>query len=134
MRSKRGETLVRAVGAVTRPKVHHVTEEHPDLIKAKALVQEAKGRQKKSQIHIVGTLPSKLLVLRDIFMALQAVYKMMKHRNKLTTFDGVKAGVEETSRRRFEVRLYFQYIEIVSCVHIQFYLSSVHTFGQYSYV
>jgi len=48
-------------------------------------------------------LPCKLSALKDIFIAMQTVYEMVRRRGKRTTYTNLKAAVEEASGRRFTV-------------------------------
>lgn len=56
----------------------------------------------------VSELPHDLMVLRDIFIGLMSVYRMMRSRNMQTSFESMKEGVENASKRRFDEKALFQ--------------------------
>jgi len=98
----RGIALLEAAGVRVEKEQRKCPQpSSPRTKKAKNLT---KGLKISSCQEERATLPSKLLLLRDIFVALRTVYRMMKHRNMSTTYDSMKKGVEEASGRRFEVR------------------------------
>jgi len=76
-------------------------EELPEARKIRELRSSVKTKKRDD---VSFQLPTKLLALRDIFVGVQTVYRMMKHRNKKTTYDELRQGVEEICRKRFEVR------------------------------
>jgi hypothetical protein len=78
-------------------------EELPEARKIRELRSSVKVKKRDDTSF---QLPAKLLALRDIFVGIQTVYRMMKHRNKKTTYEELRQGVEEICKKRFEVRFY----------------------------
>jgi len=76
-------------------------KELPEATKIRELRSIVKAKRRD---NVSFQLPTKLLSLRDIFVGVQTVYRMMKHRNKKTTYDELRQGVEEICKKRFEVR------------------------------
>eukprot|EP00890_Picochlorum_soloecismus_P004223 jgi/Picsp_1/4801/NSC_02169-R1_dna replication factor cdt1 len=105
-RGKRGATLLEAVGVRKRTLCDlGPQEELPEARKIRELRSSVKTKKRDD---VSFQLPTKLLALRDIFVGVQTVYRMMKHRNKKTTYDELRQGVEEICRKRFEERFLYQ--------------------------
>lgn len=103
-RGKRGATLLEAVGVRKRNLCDlGPQEELPEARKIRELRSSVKVKKRDD---VSFQLPTKLLALRDIFVGIQTVYRMMKHRNKKTTYEELRQGVEEICKKRFEVRSY----------------------------
>lgn len=102
----RGKALVQAVGVRKRaPSVS------PDGAKNKKRVARVYRNDEQGGPKIV--LPDSLVVLKDIFTGILAVYGMMKKRNKQTTYVAMKEGVENASKRRFDEKMLYQLKSLV---------------------
>lgn len=115
-RSTRGATLVHSLKK---------TNENISLTKCERLNELSSHQQWDSAIatgldgpygeaelggneHKLTSLPPHLVPLKDIFIGLLSVYRMMRSRNIQTTFKSMKEGVENASKRRFEEKELYQ--------------------------
>lgn len=103
----RGKTLVQAVGKrkVALPSEDRVEERKKKRVAPVCGKEERRGTRANA---MPCALPDSLIVLKDIFMGILAVYGMMKKRNKQTSYVAMKEGVENASKRRFEERMLYQ--------------------------
>ncbi|KAI8110965.1 hypothetical protein M9434_004539 [Picochlorum sp. BPE23] len=108
----RGKALVQAVGVRKRA----------PSVSPSGVTDGAKKKKKKRAARVYGkdeqtgptiALPDSLVVLKDIFTGILAVYGMMKKRNKQTTYVAMKEGVENASKRRFDEKMLYQLKNLV---------------------
>lgn len=107
----RGKALVQAVGVRKRAPSVSASGVTEGAKKKKKRAARVYGKDEQTEPKIA--LPDSLVVLKDIFTGILAVYGMMKKRNKQTTYVAMKEGVENASKRRFDEKMLYQLKNLV---------------------